>query len=118
MPPRVFTGFFLSNATRITSLSYATRIGKSRAVMTPSPNADIFMDGPSLETQTTLSLDELRFKARYIRDIIAPVLVSAPDEELAPYRLQNLRDIFAAIEATPFTIHDLEYSRIDKALFE
>jgi hypothetical protein len=76
------------------------------------------MDSPSSEIQSALSLDELRFKARYIRDIIAPVLASAPDEELAPYRLENLRDIFAAIEATPVTIYALEHSRIDKALFE
>ncbi|KAI9766896.1 MAG: hypothetical protein M1840_006193 [Geoglossum simile] len=76
------------------------------------------MDDPSLEIQPALSLDELRFKARYIRDIVAPVLASAPGEELAPYRLENLRDIFAAIESTPVTIHSLEHSRIDKAMFE
>jgi hypothetical protein len=75
------------------------------------------MEGSNLEP-TVLSHDELRYKTRYIRDIIAPAIDSAPDEALDPHRLANLRDIFTALEYTPITAYAIETSRIGKALFE
>jgi hypothetical protein len=76
------------------------------------------MEGPNLEELSFPSPDELRYKARYIRDIIAPLIDSATDEVLPPHHLANLRDIFTVLEYTPISMHDLEYSRIEKALFE
>lgn len=76
------------------------------------------MDEPTPGSPTNLSCDDLQRKARYIRDVVAPTIASSPGEVLAPHLLANLRDIFAALRSTPMTVYALEYSRIEKALFE
>ncbi|KAH0541982.1 hypothetical protein FGG08_003614 [Glutinoglossum americanum] len=78
----------------------------------------LVMEVPNSNVSAALSRDELRYKARYIRDIIAPIIASAPDEALTPHLLATLRDIFTALERTPITIFAVEYSRIEKALLE
>jgi hypothetical protein len=86
--------------------------------MTSPSNPSIAMGTPSSEVQSSITPNDLLYKARYIRDIIAPSLASAPDVELAPHRLATLRDIFSTLESAPVTTQILEFSRIGKALFE
>jgi len=65
-----------------------------------------------------LNQEALRVHARYIRDVLGPLVAREGGDVLSPTTIAALDAIFADLEETVLTLDMLRYSRMEKAMME